>query len=187
MEQVAPARPDGSALCLACGMCCRGVLHGWARLEAGEEPAASAAGLDVFVGEQGPAFRLPCPRLAGTACEIYGHRPSTCSGYRCRLLDQYLDGEVTLDGAQALVARARDQEDEISSLSGGVAFPELRRRWRLGLGAFTPGKERSAAEGQRLYLLVSALCDFLDRHFVLAREGSLTIASPPLEKTADRA
>lgn len=177
---------DGSALCLSCGMCCRGLLHGRGDLEPGERGNAEASGLDVVESDNGPAFRLPCPRFDGTACEIYAHRPAACQGYRCRLLNDYLDGAVTLDNALAVIASARRQEDGIRLLSGSLSFPELRRRWRLGLGAFAGEESDSAEDGERLFLLVSALCAYLDRHFVLAREGGLTLGSRPLEKTGDQ-
>lgn len=176
---------DGSALCLGCGMCCRGLLHGRGDLQPGERASAEASGLDVVESENGPTFRLPCPRFDGTACEIYAHRPAACQGYRCRLLNDYLEGAVALDDALATVARARQQEDSIRLLSGNLAFPELRRRWRQGLAAFAVEESGSADDVPRLFLLMSAFCAFLDRYFVLAREGGLTLGSRPLEKTGD--
>ncbi|HET9397907.1 MAG TPA: hypothetical protein VFO45_03735 [Sphingomicrobium sp.] len=53
-----------------------------------ERQMAGNAALDVFEGESGPAFRLPCTRLDGNACELYWHRPLNCAGYRCGLLDK---------------------------------------------------------------------------------------------------
>lgn len=165
-------------------MCCRGTLHGWATLQPGERRMAEQSGLDVFEAEDGPAFRLPCPRLDGTACEIYGHRPATCSGYRCRLLDDYLAGRVELDAAQALVGRALELGAEIQRVAGPVPFPELRQRWRDGV---VNESDNDRDSGQRLLLHMTALYAFLDRHFVLRREGSLIQSGDTLEKTAGEA
>ena len=174
---------DGSALCLSCGMCCRGMLHGWAKLEPDEREMAAGAGLHVFEGESGPAFRLPCPRLDGNACEIYGHRPSTCSGYRCGLLEKYLSRQVSLEQAVATVGEAKRLGQEVRELAGPEPFPALRERWRRGLAAFVSGDPASAEREQRAYLMISALNAFLDRYMVAPREPGLTDKSQgPLEK-----
>lgn len=164
-------------------MCCRGMLHGWAKLEPDERDMAASAGLDVFEGESGPAFRLPCPRLDGNACEIYGHRPSTCSGYECGLLEKYLSGAVSLDEAVGTVAEAKRLAGEVRNLAGPEPFPALRERWRQGLGAFMSGDPAAAEREQRAYLMISALNAFLDRYMVAPREpGLLDKSEGPLEK-----
>ena len=174
---------DGSALCLSCGMCCRGMLHGWAKLDPDEWEMAARAGLDVFEGESGPAFRLPCPRLNGNACEIYGHRPSTCSGYRCGLLEKYLSGAVSLDEAVATAAEAKRLAAEVRELAGPEPFPALRERWRRGLASFLSGEAAAAEREQRAYLMLSALNAYLDRYMVAPREpGLLDKSQGPLEK-----
>ena len=90
----AASPPDGSHLCLACGLCCQGLLHDWAQLEPGETAAAERLGLPTFAHPQGPGFTLPCPRHREGRCTVYDERPSPCSGFRCKLLRRYLAGEV---------------------------------------------------------------------------------------------
>lgn len=176
---------DGSALCLACGMCCRGMLHGWAELKSEERESAEAHGLAVFEGSQGLAFNLPCPRLNENACEIYGQRPSTCGGYRCGLLDDYLGERVDLPTAHSVVAEARRMAGDVRALVGDVPFPVLRSRWRRGLANFLSGDPLAAEAEQRAYLLLSALCDFLDRYMMSPREQKLLEASPVLLEKRD--
>ena len=176
---------DGSALCLSCGMCCRGMLHGWAALEPQERQWAVEVGLDMFDSERGPAFRLPCTRLSGNACEIYRNRPAHCAGYRCRLLNKSLDGQVTLDGAQAIVGEAKNLAEEVRALAGDEPFPALRARWRQGLDAFVSGDPATVGREQRAYLMISVLCAFLDRHMVAPHEpGLLEKSAGSLEKRA---
>ena len=173
---------DGSALCLTCGLCCRGAIFGWTVLRDEERDWAVDVGLDVFEEPRGPAFSQPCTRLSGTACEIYRTRPASCAGYRCRLLDGYLDGRLPLADGQATVAEAKRLAAEVEGLVGPIPFPELRRRWRLGLNAFFSGDPDEVERERRAFLLVSALCAFLDKHMVLARDETLAQSTEPLEK-----
>ncbi len=101
------AERDGSALCLACGLCCRGLLHKKAVLEEGE--VARFEGVLEVVQEDGAAyFRLPCPQIGeDNACKIYEvGRPLACGRFRCKVLREYLEGERELEEALEVVKRA---------------------------------------------------------------------------------
>lgn len=88
---------DGSRLCLACGLCCQGLLHDRAALEPREIEAAERLGLKSFAHRDGPAFRLPCPLHRDGGCTVYEERPAACRGYQCKLLRRFLAGEVTAE------------------------------------------------------------------------------------------
>ena len=107
-QDAANPAPDGSRLCLACGICCQGALHRWARIEEDEIETAKRLGLTVSSGTKGPVFALPCHLHQEGRCTVYAERPSPCSSYQCKLLRRYLAGEATWDECIRRVELAKD-------------------------------------------------------------------------------
>ena len=164
----AASTPDGSRLCLACGLCCQGLLHEWAHLEPGETADAERLGLPTFMHPQGPGFTLPCPRHHEGRCTVYDERPSPCSGFRCKLLRRYLAGEVAweeglrrIEQVKRLVAdvRRRTGAAEDASIwqqlrAFEAANPVLEPELRLDLAALQVQCQRhfdNQAEPMRIY------------------------------------
>ena len=69
---------QASELCTQCGLCCMGAIHGRAVLFEDELQPARDIGLPVLDDAERPLFALPCPKLAGTSCTIFGKRPRVC-------------------------------------------------------------------------------------------------------------
>jgi len=160
---------DGSRLCLACGLCCQGMLHDWAKLAPGEIEAAERHGLQAFTHQDGPAFRLPCPRHRGGLCTIYEERPAACRGYQCKLLRRYLAGEISTE----------DSLVRIEQMKRLVA--DIRRRMVAGedgvsiwhqLHAFEEASPSALDAG--LKLDVAALLVQCQRHFAERAEPMRT-------------
>jgi len=99
---------DGSELCLACGLCCNGVLFGHVRLAGSEVGRMTALGLPVISPNDHPSMVQPCAALAGTACRIYDDRPMRCVSYRCHLLEAYQADEVSIAEALGVVTLAKE-------------------------------------------------------------------------------
>lgn len=150
-----------SQLCTSCGLCCTGALHDGAKLEADEIEPALAIGLPVQRDASPTVFALPCPKLEGATCTIYGSRPRVCAVYACRLLEEVRGGR-SLDSALPLVAEARRLAGELqAALDPGVSFPASRTQRRVGSG--------SAEVLMRSF----ALDHYLDRHFRNRSEGPI--------------
>ena len=98
---------DGSHLCLACGLCCHGLLHDRAQLEPGEIEPMERLGLKSFVQHDGLAFRLPCPRHQDGRCTIYEERPAACRGFQCKLLRRYLAGEISAEDSLVRIEQVK--------------------------------------------------------------------------------
>ena len=156
---------DGSRLCLACGLCCQGLLHGWARLRDGEAEAARRLGLRPV--EQGDAgFALPCPCHRDGRCTVYAERLSPCREYRCKLLRGYLAGEVgwaeglrRVEQAKRLVAAIRGRIGAAEAEAG--IWQQLR-----ALGSGTDPDVRMDA---------AALLAHCQRHFWTGKEPKRTM------------
>lgn len=174
-------RLRGSELCTRCGLCCTGALHDTAKLDADEVVGATALGLPV-VDRESPCFALPCPKLEGTLCGIYGNRPRVCGRYRCGLLQKLEAGDVSfeaaaakVDSAQGLVARVRDLAPP------GMTLPHARAL------ALAEPKGGETAQ-MHLRLAATAMVMYIDRNFRNEREGPLvrlTSVEPALEMETD--
>jgi hypothetical protein len=128
MPPAAPGRAEGSRLCLACGLCCQGLLHARARLQDHEAGTAHRLGLPVVATEPGnAAFSLPCPRHQENRCTVYDERPSPCGGYQCGVLQRYLSGDATLAASLAIVQRTQELTASLRRRIGGGA--PGRRIW----------------------------------------------------------
>ena len=149
-------------LCTSCGLCCTDALFEYASLDQDEVEHARAAGLDVFEGTDGPAFRLACPRLEGRCCSIYPVRPRICGAFRCALLRRVDKGKVAVDVALDRVAEVRAHVDKIAA-----RLPEgetLREAWVRWCEMPPDGWKGDPVAGQ-FHLEMSVLNLLLDRHF----------------------
>ena len=119
--------PNGSTLCLACGLCCSGALFTRAFIHDHEVQFVESLGLSVFAKNQRFGFHLPCPQLDDKRCTIYAHtRPSVCGGFQCDLLKKYLAGDVTLSSALESVARLQDLLQEVKkNLPEGIIWEQI--------------------------------------------------------------
>jgi hypothetical protein len=164
--QPAAARPaSGSELCLACGLCCEGVLHTYVAVTLFDRPRLRQLGLRVqsFGGHAG--FGLPCPLCKNHRCAVYPPRLHACAAYRCDLLSQYLDGQLTLEAAQSLAAGARQLLAD-PALPRGQPFERVRAAARAAEGrAALLTTPQSRAAHDALQLAVETLDVYLQRHF----------------------
>jgi uncharacterized protein len=101
---------DGSALCLACGLCCNGVLFGSVRLTPSEAARMTSLGLPFYSPTDHAAMLQPCAALEGTACRVYAERPMRCISYRCHLLEAFEADELDFAEALGVVTLAKELE-----------------------------------------------------------------------------
>ena len=109
---------ERSSLCLACGLCCQGVLHDLVPLDEDELTLAGKLHLPVVESPLRVAFRLPCPRLDERRCTVYLERPRTCASYACELLRSFGAGEIDAPTALARVTATREQSAEVARRAG---------------------------------------------------------------------
>ena len=135
-----------SRLCLACGMCCNGVLFRDVELQPGDDAdALKKLGLPV---RRGDGVITKAPQPCATLCEdnrcrIYAQRPTRCREFECLLLKAVVSGEVEVDAAMKTIRQARVRADKILRLlrlSGdsdehrplSQRFHRTRRRFEAG-------------------------------------------------------
>lgn len=130
---------EASTLCVACGLCCRGLLHRYALTEPGEEALLEELGLSTRTSEKRLVFDLPCHHLGAEGCRVYTRRPATCRSYQCRLLKDFLSGRIDFPTAKGRIDRARGLADSLSdhldsghepSAPGASEVVPLRSLWQ---------------------------------------------------------
>jgi Fe-S-cluster containining protein len=134
-----PSDVNSSRLCLECGLCCQGIFHGTALIQAAEKPLVKRLGLRIVETEKGPAFPLPCHLHHENRCTVYEKRPSPCSNYRCKLLRHYLEGESTLPES---LARIHEAKVLVTKLRDHLGTDSLEGIWQK---LHSLGEDRVAA------------------------------------------
>ena len=121
-NELSSAPPNDQALCLACGLCCRGVWFDRVTVEPDEVEHAERVGLTLDHGDKDISFKQPCVLHQDGRCSAYGvWRPKVCVNYRCALLNNYMEGHIPLEKALAHAKVARSLADELRAEVGNEA------------------------------------------------------------------
>ena len=158
-----------SRLCLACGMCCDGTVHAFARIQAADVEPAQAAGFAPYDTPDGlPAFPRPCRYLDGAACRRYmDWRPSICGDYFCKLQKRVATDECAEDEAFQLIANALSARKQVQAvLPSCTTLEHARKRY----SELASSRQALAPEDARLVTRLFMLERLLDLHF---RQASL--------------
>jgi hypothetical protein len=106
-----------SRLCLACGMCCNGVLFHIVRLQPADSVKhLEAQGLKVKRKKREPYFNQPCPFLHSCTCGIYEMRPIRCRAFECRQLKRLENDETTEADAMLAIEEVKRRVANVEAL-----------------------------------------------------------------------
>lgn len=174
-------------LCLACGLCCNGVLFKDVELQSGDDaerlgwlglPIHEKRRVPQKTGRPPPArakmikFPQPCAALCdGNRCRIYAERPARCREFECALFKSVAAGKTELTAALKTIRAARQRADQVrrflralgdidEHLALSLRFKRTRRR--LEAGGFD---DTSADTFGELTLAVHALNVLLSSKF----------------------
>lgn len=124
-----------SRLCLACGLCCNGVLFRDVELRKQDDPARlRAAGLRLRTRGEKRLLRQPCAALDGCRCRCYPARPLHCRLFECALYQAAERGDLHLDKALHIIRSARRRVARVRQLLAelGEQDDHLPLRARFG-------------------------------------------------------
>ena len=182
-------------LCLACGLCCNGVLFKDVELQPGDNAVRlKALGLPIHesrknqrTAEQRPIskpdtqhskFPQPCAALcAGNRCRLYAERPVRCREFECSLFKSVASGETEMSAALKTIGIARQRADKVRRLLHelgdtnehlALSLRFKRTRKRLESGALD---ENTADSFGELTLAVHALNFLLSEKFYPGNGG----------------
>jgi len=109
-------------LCLACGLCCNGVIFADVKLQPNDDPVRlRSCGLPISRDQSGngtPRFTQPCAALDGCRCQIYPDRPKYCREFECALLKRVKGGKLGVVAALRTIGVARGKADRVRRLLG---------------------------------------------------------------------
>jgi Fe-S-cluster containining protein len=101
-------------LCMACGLCCNGVLFDIVCLQPQDAmKPLEKLGMKINRRKTEPYFKQPCGFLHHRRCGIYEHRPSRCRLFECRILRRLEAGEFSEEQASSLIQQALRMVDDI--------------------------------------------------------------------------
>lgn len=111
-----------SRLCLACGMCCNGVLFQIVRLQPEDSvETLEKLGMKLSRKKKEPYFNQPCRFLDGCTCQIYASRPSRCRQFECRQITALAGGDTSEAEAAAVIGTIHAQ---VKRVHGLLAYQE---------------------------------------------------------------
>ena len=136
---ISSKQPNGSKpedICLACGLCCDGVIFSDVRLQAEDNPEPfarlealpaeatasskgrplvpqSSARASFAVGQRASQMPQPCVAFDGCRCRIYNQRPKHCREFECLLLRSVRAGRTEKAQALEIIRRARRRADRV--------------------------------------------------------------------------
>lgn len=112
---MAVERSIAEKLCLACGLCCNGVLFADVQLQSGDKPEAlKQLGLPIRMATD--KFPQPCTAFVDCRCRIYANRPKHCRQFECLLLKETGAGTVTVDSALRTIRQAKNRATKVEKL-----------------------------------------------------------------------
>ena len=120
--------PLTDTLCLACGLCCNGVLFADVRPEPGDSSP-------LFAGRRRVSQPCPAFHTGDCTCAIYPERPARCRQFECRQLLAVRAGEITVARALKKIRRALKLARKLDTGLAALGFDQpklpLRRRFAL--------------------------------------------------------
>jgi uncharacterized protein len=162
---------QNASICMGCGLCCDGTLHGHTRVWEADEQAVAAVGLDVVEQDGNRIFRQPCPHFSCGACRVYQDRPPVCARYRCALLKSVDAGQISEEDARERIETALNLVSAVRGAALEAITPADRSQLARELNAKLAnlaGDERSRTA--RLLLDLAALDYFLTQWFRVRRQ-----------------
>ena len=170
------AQTGEETICVGCGLCCDGTLHGAATVQPGDEAAVAAAGLEISQEGSGRVFLQPCPRFSCGSCSIYAARPSVCRSYSCALLINVEAGTISPSAAREKIATAKKLLAAVNAIEPDLATPAKRSALakRLNAEANRP-QVRAREKVERALRDVVGLQRFLIRWFFEGKRGFIAL------------
>jgi uncharacterized protein len=113
---------DGTALCLACGLCCDGSIFRAVPLRDDEVEEGRRRNVTLIDKSQRSdathAMGQPCVLFQEQRCSTYGvWRPRACDAYVCGVLDDHVHGRRSFDDSLAIVTSYRAARSQIGPLA----------------------------------------------------------------------
>lgn len=164
-------------ICQECGLCCTGALFTHVYIKGSEAKKVRKCGVPVQdLPDDKYSFNLPCTGYKKGCCSLYESRPTKCSGYSCKLMDNVINGDTPYKAASKTVSKAKKsmawlQKNQTRKFKSQKENPNLRSYLKSFLKlANRLNKENHLSDKEKNYALKAF--DFLkqiDRYFATSK------------------
>lgn len=118
---------DLSELCVNCGLCCDGTLFRYVKISGEEREELVRLGIGVGEKRRRDVMWLPCGKLDGKCCTIYGQRPGGCRAFVCALGRRVVAKELSVADAMVHVNELQARLSELAAVLPAGDGPVLLR------------------------------------------------------------
>jgi hypothetical protein len=105
-DRTQPGDSESGNICIECGLCCDGSMFGYINIDKNDDLTFLKQRRFEFFADRDKLFsRQPCVGQEGKLCRLYNdaRRFKVCKAFKCRLLRQYLSGEISYPSAMAVI------------------------------------------------------------------------------------
>ena len=135
---------SSQSLCLACGICCEGMLSRSVPLTPEDEISPLVvAGINIIADGKLNLFTLPCAAHKNRECTVYADRPRMCQKYRCELLKRFEAGKISRDAALEIVEKTITVRNEMKTFADSTNEPNVRLIFQQWLKNPSSGLKKS--------------------------------------------
>lgn len=126
----------GSELCVACGLCCKGAMFEEVYVNPEEVESVRAVGLGLVTDARShlPFIPLPCASHSQGKCTIYAQRFYRCKMYKCKLLENYQQGQIGFELASSNILKCsrlyEKLRKELGLKENQIFWQSLREVWK---------------------------------------------------------
>lgn len=154
---------DESAFCQNCGLCCQGQIYNIVFLTPEEVEVAKTWPVELETRKDGTYLSLQCGCFHEKRCTVYSQRPKICADYKCHLLEQLEQKEISQADALKVVTQALELTEKVQTLLNTKNILEsANRNWSLP--ALFPTLKKNELDPDIL-IAVIALDALLTKHF----------------------
>jgi hypothetical protein len=121
---------NGNNICIECGLCCDGSMFMHVKIDKSDDPTLlKQLGVESVEVRDKPFFLQPCIWQEGKLCRLYNdkRRFKVCKAFKCRLLRQYLSGEISYPSALAVIREILIRRQSVKAFSE-ILYPDDNKR-----------------------------------------------------------
>jgi len=111
---------ENGNICMECGLCCDGSMFRHAKIDKSDDPTfLKQMGVESVEVRDKQFFQLPCTGQEGKRCRQYNdaRRFKVCKTFKCRLLKQYISGEISYHAAMAVIREIMIRRQSVKAFS----------------------------------------------------------------------
>jgi len=119
-DKMLPGNSEIGNICIECGLCCDGSMFKHAGIDKSDDMIfLKQTGFESVIDHDKLFFHLPCKGQEGKRCLLYhdARRFKVCKTFQCKLLKQYLSGDITYSTAMSVIQEILVRRQSVKAFS----------------------------------------------------------------------